>query len=379
MKNKLKQEISKYLNKSENIFFHRKGRVSLYALLKSMNVKPGDEIIIPAFTCVVVPNPIIYLGAKPIYVDIDPLTFNMNFQLLESAITSKTRVIICQNTFGLSSNVEEIIQIAKKNQIFTIEDCTHGFGGTYKGKPNGSFCDASFFSTQWNKPFSTGLGGFALVNNPVLISKMLQFNIELSDPSKKSDVLLKILFFARRYFLNDTTYWIMRRFYRWLSKNNLIIGSSNGEEITSVKMPTKFFSAYTNTQAKEGIRNLKYFDKLLALRKINAEKYTNFLKQYKKNHVPEFLFENHSFLKYPLLVTDRKTFFELAEKRKVSLGDWFISPIHPVENDWENWFFEKNNYPISVDIAQKIINLPTEVKNINKILDFLHNNLDLII
>ncbi|MDD3686198.1 MAG: DegT/DnrJ/EryC1/StrS family aminotransferase, partial [Bacteroidales bacterium] len=67
---KLKSEISKYLLTDE-IFFHYKGRVSLYAVLKAMGVGSGDEVIIPAYTCVVVPNPIIYLGAKPIYVEID--------------------------------------------------------------------------------------------------------------------------------------------------------------------------------------------------------------------------------------------------------------------------------------------------------------------
>ena len=131
-----------------------------------MGVKDNDEVILPAFTCVVVPNAIMYLKAKPVYIDINPETYNISIEKIDEAITENTKVIICQNTFGLSSNIEDIIQIAKKNNLFTIEDCTHGFGGYDNGKPNGTYCDAAFYSTQWNKPFSTGIGGFLVVVIP---------------------------------------------------------------------------------------------------------------------------------------------------------------------------------------------------------------------
>ena len=175
-----KTAIATYLNtSSEHIYLYYKGRVALYAILKAMQVQQGDEVIIPAFTCVVVPNAIKYLGATPVYVDIDPVTYNADMQCLKRAITEHTKVIICQNTFGLSSNVEEIQSLARSRQIYTIEDCTHGFGGTYHGKPNGSYCDAAFYSTQWNKPFSTGVGGFALVQNQMLQQRMTEVNNQL--------------------------------------------------------------------------------------------------------------------------------------------------------------------------------------------------------
>ncbi len=171
---KYKKALASILKCSEhNVFLYWKGRVALYAILKSLDLSEGDEVILPAFTCVVVPNAIIYAGLKPVYVDISPKTLNMDISLVKDAITDKTKVILCQNTFGLSSNIEEIILIAKKFNLITIEDCTHGFGGTYKGKPNGSFCDAAFFSSQWNKPFSTGIGGFLLVNNEKILTKVL--------------------------------------------------------------------------------------------------------------------------------------------------------------------------------------------------------------
>ena len=128
---KYKTEIAKHLRASaDDIFLYWKGRVALYAILKAMNIQEGDEVVLPAFTCVVVPNAIKYLGATPIYVDIDAKTYNFNLKQLESKITDKAKVIICQNTFGLSSNVEKVVDFAKMHNIKTIEDCTHGFGGT---------------------------------------------------------------------------------------------------------------------------------------------------------------------------------------------------------------------------------------------------------
>ena len=125
-----RKDINNYLKCGEdNIYFYWKGRVALYALLKAMGVGPGDEVIVQGYTCVVVANSIIYLGAKPVYVDIDLSTYNMNIEQMKEKITDKTKVIICQNTYGLSSNLEVLEQIAKEKGISTLEDCTHGFGG----------------------------------------------------------------------------------------------------------------------------------------------------------------------------------------------------------------------------------------------------------
>jgi perosamine synthetase len=377
-KDKLKQKLAQYLGNRQYIFFHYKGRVSLYAILKAMGVGKGDEVIIPAYTCVVVPNPILYTGAKPVYVDIDPDTYNLNVDLLENAITSKTKAIVCQNTYGLSSGIEEILDIAKKHKLYTIEDCTHGFGGQYHGKPNGTYCDASFFSMQWNKPLSSGVGGFALINNRQLIEPMQQLDEKKIPVSFREKLNLKLLYFVRRYLLNDTSYFMFVKLYRWLSKHNFVVGSSSGEELSTVNKPRGFFKDYSNTQAKEALRNLKHFDAVLLQRKKNARIYTDFLSRTGKNHVPVDFFENHAFLKYPVKVKNRDVFFRLAEKANVPLGDWFISPIHPVKQDMTPWCFDAEKYPVAVNMATEIVNLPTDTNTIDKVIQFLKKHIDLI-
>jgi len=134
-------------NLISDVFFFFKGRVALYALLKAIGIHPGDEVILPGFTCVVVPNAIIYLGGKPVYADIDPKTFNIDTAKIEGKITDNTTAIIAQNTFGLSSDLDPILDIGKRYNLKVIEDCAHGYGGSYKGKANGTVADAAFFST----------------------------------------------------------------------------------------------------------------------------------------------------------------------------------------------------------------------------------------
>lgn len=369
---KYKQALSASLGADNNqLFLYWKGRVALYALLKAMNIKPGDEVIVPAYTCVVVPNAILYLGAIPIYVDIDPETFNANIEQIIKAITEKTKVIICQNTFGLSSFVEELVEIAKQHNLFTIEDCTHGFGGTYNGKPNGTYCDAAFYSTQWNKPFSTGIGGFALVNNKKLLEPLAIENQHLKNPSAKQKGMLKVLYFVKKRLLVGSTYWTLVKLYRFLSKHNLVIGSSSGEEITSIVQPQNYFQSLSEVQIKEGLKNIQKLPDMMEIRRRNAEKYTEYLSSIGKNHVIPSLFNNHSFLKYPLLVTNRDEVILQAEKHKIELGEWLNSPIHPIQEGFEQWKLKTELFPNAMFAGKHIINLPTDTNNPERIIDFL--------
>ncbi|MEY4217385.1 MAG: DegT/DnrJ/EryC1/StrS aminotransferase [Bacteroidota bacterium] len=112
-----------------------------------MGVGPGDEVILPAFTCVVVPNAILYTGATPVFVDIDPNSLCCDVQSIEKAITPNTKAILIQNMLGLSYKVHELVALAKAHGIYTIEDCTHGFGGKYQGQFNGLISDNSMVSS----------------------------------------------------------------------------------------------------------------------------------------------------------------------------------------------------------------------------------------
>ncbi|MFM7723598.1 MAG: DegT/DnrJ/EryC1/StrS family aminotransferase, partial [Bacteroidota bacterium] len=322
---------------ADQISLYWKGRVGLYAVLKAMGIGQGDEVILPAFTCVVVPNAILYTGATPVYVDIDPNSLCCGAQSIENAITPKTKAILIQNMLGLSYEVHDIVSIAKSRGIYTIEDCTHGFGGKYQGQFNGLMSDAAFFSSQWNKPFSTGIGGMLVINNQALHKPLQRINATLEAPSFKDRLVLSTLIWARTYLLKGFTYWTLLRWYRWLSKKGWVIGSSSADELTGTSMPEGYVKGMSLVQCRKGIKSLKSLKKTMLLRKTNALKVHDWLVKHHKTCVPQSLLEDHAFLKYPLLVNDRAAFIETSEKARLPLGDWFISPLHPVKSSLVPW------------------------------------------
>jgi perosamine synthetase len=375
-----KKSISLFLSVSpENVFLYWKGRVALYALLKAAGIKQGDEVLLSGLTCVVVPNAIKYLGARPVYVDVNPETFNPTYENYLEKTTHQTKALIIQNTFGLSSDVEAIVKFAKDKNLITIEDCTHGFGGTYENKPNGSYCDAAIFSTQWNKPFSTGIGGFCVVNNRELLRSIILVNKELIQPDLKDNILLSILIWAKNNMINDKTFWLFRDIYRWLSRNGLVIGSSQGKELQGIEVPTSFFKTASKVQVKYGLKNIRNLDELIQRRKQNAVLYSCFLKENKKKYISEKLWQNHSFLVYPILVKDRLTFRKMAEKAHIKLGDWFISPLHPVQKSLHIWDMDEKLLPKASYLSKHLVNLPTSDNDGDKVLTFLKNNINNIL
>jgi len=156
------------------------------------------------------------------------------------------------------------------------------------------------------------------------------------------------------------------------------LGSSQGGELDDIAMPRNYLKGLSTVQAREGLRALDHLDELLARRRKNAEIYTDFLEGQGKNHVARDLFPNHSFLKYPLRVTDRPTFQAAAEKARVPLGDWFCSPLHPVETGLERWRFQTGNFPMAERLARTVVNLPTDTLDPSKVLSFLKAHLPLI-
>jgi len=374
-----KDIIANYLQvEPDKIFFYWKGRVALYALLKAIDLGYKDEIIIPGFTCIVVPNAIKYVNAIPIYVDIEKSSLNTTLEKIKKKVNNNTKVIILQNTFGLSANIDEIVSFARLNGIYTIEDCAHGFGGTFKGKPNGTFADASFFSTQWNKPFSTGLGGFLVINNKALLPKVIEFEKQVKNPNIKDKIGLAILLFLRNKIVKSSTFWKLRRLYRFLSKHNLVIGSSSYEELDSFKMPRNYLKKMAKLQYDYGVKSIKSLTDDIKIRKKNGVIYTEYLKSKGKYYVDEKFHQNHSFLKYPVLVKNRLFFEKEAEKNKIELGDWFISPLHPVREGFEKWDLDVKSVPTAYEISKHIINLPTNLKNCEKVISFIEKNIDQI-
>jgi perosamine synthetase len=366
---------------SSRIFLFRKGRVALYALLKALGVKQGDEVILPAFTCVVVPNAIVYAGAKPVYVDIEPNTYNIDVSKISVKITGRTKIILAQNTFGLSPDMNAVMEIAIQNGLMVVEDCAHGFGGMYKGKQNGMLADASFYSSQWNKPFSTGIGGMCVVRDKNLAEKVHAIEAQAATPSRMQEMKLKALLYIRKN-MPPSMYWNALRYYRWMSSAGIVPGSSSKQELEDVRMPVDFLTGMSHVQATEGIAQMKRIDELNAQRLATATRYSEFLSGL--NVQPVFVpsYAKHIFLKYPLLVHHRDKFLLAAKKEKVEIGDWFLSPLHPIEENLARWLYTYGENPVAERISRHIVNLPThekiDEKELRRIFAFLKKYSELL-
>ena len=135
------------------------------------DIKEGDEVIAPSFTFVSTVNPFVLRGAKIVFIDINPKTMNMDENLIEAAITEKTKAILPVHYAGVACNMDKIMEIAKKHNLIVIEDAAQGVMSEYKGKPLGTIGDYGCFSFHETKNYSMGEGGALLINNKENIEK----------------------------------------------------------------------------------------------------------------------------------------------------------------------------------------------------------------
>jgi dTDP-4-amino-4,6-dideoxygalactose transaminase len=148
------------------------GSVALRLALIASGVKPGDEVIIPPYTFIATSTIVLEANCVPVFVDIDPDTYNLDPEKIEAAITSRTRAIIPVHFAGQACEMDKIMAIAKKHNLKVIEDACHGHAAEYKGKKLGSIGDAGCFSFQSSKNLTCGEGGMVITNDENLYNMM---------------------------------------------------------------------------------------------------------------------------------------------------------------------------------------------------------------
>ncbi len=149
------------------------GTAALHLAMLALDIKEGDEVIIPSLTFVADANVVTMSGAKPVVADVTSFdNWNMSPEDIEKKITKKTKAVIIVHYAGYACDMDKILEICKKHNLYLIEDCAHAPGGSYKGKPLGSLGDISCFSFFTNKNLSVGEGGMVATKNPELLQKV---------------------------------------------------------------------------------------------------------------------------------------------------------------------------------------------------------------
>lgn len=148
------------------------GTASLHISLVTLGIGPGDEVILPSFTFIAVANVVLQVGARPVFVDIDPVTLNLDPDLVEQAITSRTRAIAVVHTFGVPARMDRLCDIAARHNLILLEDACEAIGARFKGRLAGTFGALSVFGFYPNKQLTTGEGGAILCQYEAYASRL---------------------------------------------------------------------------------------------------------------------------------------------------------------------------------------------------------------
>jgi len=354
------REIEKYLGIKHSVTFDS-GRSALLFALKASGIKNGDEVLVQAYTCMVVVNSIVQSGAKPIYVDIKN-DFNMNADDLEKKISPKSKVLIIQHTFGLSAEMEILLAIAKKNGLTVVEDCAHSFGAKHAGKLLGTFGDVALLSFGADKVVSSARGGALITNNNDLFEKISELRNAL--PKPKIGKTMQHLAHFPIFSMGKKTYGIyLGKILLALSQKlhlmNKVIydAEKKGESVDFY--PSKF----ANSLAHILLGQLAQVENTNGHRREMAQYYEDNIKNekielpWKKENIKK---EDCIYLRYPILSDLHEAIFSSAKRQGVILGNWYDTVIAPADIEMKKTGYKYGSCPNAERLAPGSVNLPTD-------------------
>jgi dTDP-4-amino-4,6-dideoxygalactose transaminase len=375
----LYEQAIKNIFNAKNIFTFASGRMGFYTILKAIDIKKDDEIIIPSFTCVVVPNAILYSGAKPIYCDIQETDFNIDVSKIEALITSKTRVLYAQHTFGQMSNINKIIEISKKHNLIVIEDVALALGSKIHNQYAGTLGDFGYVSTDRSKIINTGLGGIVFVNNKNYIKNFENIYRNIPYLSETLTKKIAISFIINIITLNPWFYWLGKFINTILSKLKILVyfldePFTNKDQISKYPYPARL----SNILANIGLSQIQLLNKNLYNRKKIANYYNNILQIYTYDYINS---EQNVFLRYSFLIKNRNTWEEKFSKI-IDLSIWFKTIASGRNNNFEEINYNIGSNNTSEYVCKHIFNLPThnqiKPEKLEKLLYELKNSGDII-
>jgi UDP-2-acetamido-2-deoxy-ribo-hexuluronate aminotransferase len=303
----LEEEISRYIGVAHGLGVGN-GTDALLLSLEALNIGSGDEVITTPFTFFATAEVILRVGATPVFIDIDPLTFNMNPALIESAITERTKAIIVVHLFGQSADMDEIMKISRKYNLRVIEDACQSIGATFQGEKVGSFGDLGCFSFFPSKNLGAyGDGGMIV-----------------TDESDLNDKITSL-------------------------RNH---GSSERYVHTHIGLNSRL------DEIQAGILSVKFkrLDEWNNRRRVLASEYTKRLPR--SIHVP-YVKENreHVFHQYCIETTKREDLAKFLQRKQIATGIYYPIPLH-LQRAFDKLGYGEGDFPVSERVSKRILALP---------------------
>ena len=356
------------------------GRSSLIAILDALNFEQGSEILVQAFTCNAVPNPVIWSGLKPVYVDCREDDFNMDADDLEKKIILRQssgqapKAVIVQHTFGIPGDLAKIQEICKEHDLILIEDCAHALGATYKGRKVGTWGDISFFSFSRDKVISSVYGGMVITSNEELAKKIKTVQERVGYPSFlwiKQQLLHPILLNA----VILPTYGIFGKYLLvFLQQAKILSKAVHWKEKRGMK-PAYFPKCMPNALALLALRQLEKLGRFNEHRKKIAQQYYKALANTSFELPKSFEERENIFLRFTVKHPKAHEIIRKAWAQNLLIGDWYTSPIAPADTKEDKVFYEKGSCPTAEKLAGVTLNLPTHInikeKEVQKVIEFI--------
>jgi len=344
-----------------NVYLNTSGRSSLATILQGMGIGQGDEVILQAFNCVAVVNAIKWVGARPVFVDIEEGTLNLDVEDLARKITSATRAIVVQHTFGLPfKQWDKLRELIDKKGIYVIEDCAHALGARVNGQLVGALGDAAIFSFGRDKMISSVFGG-ALVLSPRLdrIVRDRLSGIFFHRPVAPRGWVFKQL-------LHPIITGLIIISYRWFGLGKLIHwgtsrmgllsrATSRGEKLGQEK-PGWVDCRYPGALARLACRQLEKLEGANQRRLQISQRYIEAGVVSAQSICPPSC--SRVWLRFPVLVNDPLLYHTEFAKRGVVIGDWYDQVVGPKEVELSQTGYIAGMAPVAEQVSRQIINLP---------------------
>jgi perosamine synthetase len=369
----LERALSDYYGGLEAITFSA-GRMALYAILKAMKLKPGDEVILPGYTCVVTCNAIRFAELKPVYVDVSLKDFNIEPDLVKKAITKKTKAILVQHTFGIPCDIEALMEISREYGVAVIEDGAHAIGARWDGELLGRFSNVAFFSMEATKMISTERGGFAITSDAELAEGIREIQAEAEFGAEAFERACLLRWCYRGGFYGRPRLNALCRLGQMLARkihisavNNILNFNQKDYDDSLMGRQIKPYPARLgNLMAYAGLLQLRRVDEDVAHRQQLADYLESELPKLGAN-VAEYdhVRAKPSWVKFPFLVKDRAKWETLMARCGFTVSHWLEDPIHPKGSDCTVAGYVRGMCPNGEHLSEHVLNVPVD-RRVNK-------------
>lgn len=332
------------------------GRVGLYGILRCLGIGAGDDVLVPVPTHIVVANAVRYTGARPVYVDCDLASYNIDLDLARRLVTPRTRALLVQHTFGIPVDMARAQVLADRNGLHLIEDCVHALGATFGGRQVGTFGQAAFFSTEETKTISTTMGGIVTTDDEALAGRLREFQLACRAPSASQAARNLVKLVMYHALTEPHAHVLARAAYEASGRHHPLPRPVEAPELRGER-PADFARRLSNGQAAVGLTQLAALDANLAHRRHVAGQYRALLAPHGFRLPEPPPGAGPALVRYPVWVDDRAATQRELAPRAVP-GTWFTSVLEEAVDPRCGGYL-RGSCPRAEEAARHLVNLPT--------------------